>query len=222
MLAKGPKYVPRCQSHFASHLGLEEKVEREFQVMSSVIKNCLAAHCVSASDGRANLFLISLKNLLRQLHTAQLPTRLYRCARQEYILTKDIRRQLHASRNQIVLRRTDKSKVFHLGSEDDYQQKAILYMQKTRAYEEVKNGKCPLAKNFSAVKTLLDRLLKTKAIDRKQWSTMMPKRDKVELGHLYFLPKPHKVRSSSASRLRLVCASVSIRLVHHCDLSYHR
>ncbi|CAF1544452.1 unnamed protein product [Adineta ricciae] len=27
----------------------------------------------------------------------------------------------------------------------------------------------------------------------KQWSAMKPNRDKVELGHLYFLPKPHKI-----------------------------
>ena len=198
MLAQGPKYVPKCQSHFSSRSRLEDIIEREFQMMSSVITKSLTANCASASDARANLFLLSLKNLLRQLHTAQLPTKLFHRAREEYTVTKEIQHQFHTPCNRVVLRRTDKSKVFHLGSTEDYQRKAIMYMQKTCAYEEVKNGRCPLAENLSAVAALLDRLLKNKAIDHKQWPTMMPKRDKAELGHLYFLPKPHKVRSSSS------------------------
>jgi len=68
-------------------------------------------------------------------------------------------------------------------------------MNKTAAYEEVQNGKCPLADNLSLVITLLDKLLRNKAITQKQYSQMIPNKDKVELGHLYFLPKPHKVRS---------------------------
>jgi hypothetical protein len=69
-------------------------------------------------------------------------------------------------------------------------------MTKTAAYEEAKKGKCLLAVNLLFVIKLLDGLLKKKTINHKQWSTMIPHRDKVELGHLYFLPKPHKVRKS--------------------------
>ena len=110
------------------------------------------------------------------------------------MLTRSIQCTLRSSRQHVVLRRTDKSKVFHLGSHGDYEQKAANYMMKTGAYEEVDNGKCPLADNLSVVIELLDKLLKCKAINMRQWSTMMPNRSKVELGHLYFLPKPHKVR----------------------------
>ena len=78
---------------------------------------------------------------------------------------------------------------------NDYQHKAMIYMNKTGAYEEVKNGKCPLAKNLSLVMHLLDTLLKNKSITAKQYSVMTPNKAKIELGHLYFLPKPHKVRS---------------------------
>ena len=84
-------------------------------------------------------------------------------AREEYIVTKEILHQLRTPCNRVVLRRTDRSEVFHLGSTEDYQQKAIMYMQKTCVYEEVKNGRCPLAENLSAVLALLDRLLKNKA-----------------------------------------------------------
>jgi hypothetical protein len=130
---------------------------------------------------------------------------LFRRAQKEYLLVKNICKQLHSTRSNMILRRIDKSKVFHLGSRDDYQQKAYNYMTKTAAYEEAKNGKCPLADNLSLVIKLLDGLLKKKVINRKQWSTMMPHKDKVELGHLYFLPKPHKVRSHSLDFTLVVC-----------------
>ena len=76
---------------------------------------------------------------------------LFHRAREEYIVTKEIHHQLHTPCNRVVLRRTDKSKVFHLGSTEDYQKKAIIYMQKTCVYKEVKNGRCPLAENLSAL-----------------------------------------------------------------------
>jgi len=185
---------------------IEDIIEREYQRMSSVIVNCLTDNCVSASDERAKLFLMSLKSLLTKLYKAKLPYQLFRRARQEYLLTKQIQHKLHSTCNKIILRRTDKSKVFHLGSCNDYQQKAIIYMNKTCAYEEVvKNGgKCPLVDNLSSVITLLDKLLKNKAINHKQYSVMVPNKDKVELGHLYFLPKPHKVRSKHLILILLI------------------
>jgi hypothetical protein len=203
VLAFGPKYVPKCQSHFTS-TAIEDIIEREYQRMTSVIVNCLTDNCVSASDERAKLFFLALKTLLTQLYKTKLPLKLFRHVQQEYLLTEYIRSQLYFKCNKIILRRTDKSKVFHLGSDDDYQEKALNYMNKTCAYESVKHGICPLADNLSLVTNLLDKLLKNKAINSKQWSMMMPKKDKVELGHLYFLPKPHKVRYDNCFCHRLI------------------
>jgi hypothetical protein len=106
------------------------------------------------------------------------------------------KRQLHyssCSLNKIILRRTDKSKVFYLGSDDAYQEKALMYMKKTDAYEEVQNRRCPLADNLSTVVQLLDKLLKSKAISQKQYSIIIPRKDKVKLGHLCFLSKSHNI-----------------------------
>ncbi|CAF1285889.1 unnamed protein product, partial [Rotaria sordida] len=154
-LARGSKYVPKCQSQFGSGGAIEDIIEREYLRMSPIIRDCLTANCVSASDERAKIFFISLKNLLTQLYTAKLPCQLFRRAQQEYLLTKTIKHQLYSTFNHIVLRRTDKSKVFHLGSKNDYQQKAIMNMRKTCAYEEVINEKCPLADNISPIGTPL-------------------------------------------------------------------
>jgi hypothetical protein len=197
ILAYGPKYVLKCQSHFssASLSSLNKTIVREYEMMTKIISNSLSDNCVSASDKRAKEFFASLKDLLTQLYRAKLPDQQFRRARQEYDLTQQIRNQLCSKNNQIVLRRTDKSKVFHLGSMEDYRQKAIAYMNKTCAYEHVKDNKSPLAYNLLLVITLLDRFLKRKSITQKQYVAMKPNQNKAELGHLYFLPKPHKVRS---------------------------
>ncbi|CAF4716402.1 unnamed protein product, partial [Rotaria sp. Silwood2] len=49
---------------------------------------------------------------------------------------------------QVILRRTDKSKVFHLGDANDYQRKVREYMQETETYEEIPSGISPLAVNL--------------------------------------------------------------------------
>lgn len=199
VLACGPKYVAKCQSQFASRsssskaTAISKIIEREYETMSRVIRNSLADNCVSALDERAKLFFASLKDLLTRLYSSKLSCSLFRRVRQEKMLIKQIQRRLSSPSNRIVLRRTDKSKVFHLGNMIDYEEKAKNYMQRTCAYEEVKNERCPLADNLSVVITLLDKLLRNAAISRQQYSKMIPNRDQVELGHLYFLPKPHKV-----------------------------
>ena len=140
--------------------------------------------------------------------------KVFRYVRREQLTVRSIRNQLKLSTNQTILRRTDKSKVFHLGSSNDYEHKALMYMMKTQAYEEVEDARCPLQDNLSSVIEIVNRLLKVKAINRKQWSQMMPDENKVELGHLYFLPKPHKVR------LLAMIAQMRVREKH--NMSIHR
>ncbi|CAF4053490.1 unnamed protein product, partial [Adineta steineri] len=67
--------------------------------------------------------------------------------------------RLIRQRSDIVIRRTDKRKVFYIGKAVDFERKAEEYMLKTEAYEEIKNGRCPLADNLHAVQTLFDYLV---------------------------------------------------------------
>ena len=47
-----------------------------------------------------------------------------------------VKRLTHKFRlSNIILRKTDKSKVFHLGRLEDYQKKSVEYMDKTQAYK---------------------------------------------------------------------------------------
>lgn len=193
ILAYGPKYVLKYQHYFMSSSLLNKIIQREYDMMTKIISNSLTDNCVSISDNRAVQFFASLKALITELYQTKLPDDVLCRARKEYKLTHTIRRKLCSKNNQIVLRRTDKSKVFHIGLNKDYHQKAMAYMEKTCAYEKVKENKCPLQHSLSVVITLLDKLLESKAITLQQYLIMKPNRDKLELGHLYFLPKPHKV-----------------------------
>ena len=105
--------------------------------------------------------------------------------RNEYKIVRSIQHLLH-HRFDIVIRRTDKSKVFYIGKLDDFE-------RKTQAYEEIKNGRCPLADNLLAVQTLLGDLVKKNVLTRAQRNRISPKLNNLELNHYHGLPKPHKV-----------------------------
>ena len=104
-------------------------------------------------------------------------------------LVKRLRHKLKLSN--VVLQKTDKSKVFYLGKLEHYQKKSTEYMEKTQAYKcLVTNDPLPeLIKKTN--KYLLDLRL-AKWITQKQYEQLCLKADEVELAHQYYLPKAHK------------------------------
>ncbi|CAF2052864.1 unnamed protein product [Rotaria magnacalcarata] len=91
-----------------------------------------------------------------------------------------------------ILRKTDKSTVFHLGKVDDYTKKSDEYMEKTKAY------KClgtidPLPDLIRRTNKYLLDLRLAKWISQKQYEQLcIQNSNDVELAHLYYLPKAHK------------------------------
>ena len=112
--------------------------------------------------------------------------------RKEFKLIKSIESKL--KKQKYILRVTDKSGIFHLSHASDYEQKAEAYRQKTGAYIELEND--PLWTVFDKVVHLLNNLRSKDHIRAWQLNKMMPKRDKVALAYLYFIPKPHKVKTN--------------------------
>ena len=194
LLAYGPKYVPPCQSRFFRKKKRKRIIENEHQTMINTISEFFRQHCFYVSEKRVQAFSYDLKQLLQNLYTKKVARKLFIRAKREHKLILGIRRYLHQNQH-IILRRTDKSKVFHLGDANDYQEKVLQYMQETEAYEEIISGISPLADSYQQVVSLLDRLYHAEKplLSRKQYEYMYPKFDETELGHLYFLPKPHKV-----------------------------
>jgi hypothetical protein len=189
----GPKYVPPCQNRFSRRQSIDEIIRKEYQNIIEAFTIGFGRNNIPASDQRANDFFTSIENLLRRLYTTPLPLKLLARAQYEHRMVKSIQRQLKKSNT--IIRSTDKSKVFHMGSAEDYHRKALEYMAKTNAYQEIPSGINPYMDHLRAVLALIDPLLKKKAINLEQWKqNMRPNAKTIELAHLYFIPKAHKVQ----------------------------
>ncbi|CAF3833187.1 unnamed protein product [Rotaria sordida] len=101
------------------------------------------------------------------------------------------RRRKKFEATQTVIRKTDKSKVFHLGKVDDYKVKAQIYMTKTKAYQ-VFGTTNPLEFLVERTNNFLYGLWCNKHITQKQYEKLKVRKDEAELAHLYFLPKAYK------------------------------
>ena len=192
-LANGPKYVPACQSRF-SRLPMETMINRELLKIVECFKSGFGDNCVSITDQRAITFFASVEQLLRDLQAKPLSSRTLARALSDHRMIQSISRVLH--KREIVLRRTDKSKVFHLASAASYRQKSFDYMLKTQAYQKIESGINPCLDHLHQVLALVDPLLdkKKKGINLFLWKqSMRPSLATIELAHLYFIPKPHKV-----------------------------
>ncbi|CAF1042629.1 unnamed protein product [Didymodactylos carnosus] len=170
---------------------VNQLVTGQFESISTTIKNCLRDHQMSATDDRAKRAFDALKELLQKLYSKPTGEKLTRTARRELKVLRSIRRILQ-NRPDIVIRRTDKCKVFYIGRARDFARTTEEYMSKTEAHQEITTGRCPLADILQAVQTLLSYLLSKNALTKKQCQNISPKLDQLEIAHYHGLPKPHK------------------------------
>ncbi|CAF1510802.1 unnamed protein product, partial [Rotaria sordida] len=91
----------------------------------------------------------------------------------------------------VILQKSDKSKVFHLGKVEDYRKKSKEYMEKTQAYQCLGIND-PLFELIQRTNKYLLDLRLAKWITQKQYELLSIKLNEVELAHLYYLPKAHK------------------------------
>ena len=165
-------------------------MKQEHQNMMNVIEPYLIrVHHMLHTSKIIKQFSQQLETCLYQRYMAPLSyLNIYR-ARKELELMKSIQHSL--KKGKYVLRVTDKSGIFHIGHVTDYAQKAEAYRQKTGAYLELASD--PLWIVFDKVVHLLNDLRSKDRIRVWHLEKMMPKRDKIALAYLYFIPKPHKV-----------------------------
>ena len=155
-------------------------------------------------------FIAELDSLLQKLHKAPVPLRQLllnnsksshnlssqnssiKNKKNHHRLLKRLRHRLK-SKN-IVLQKTDKSKVFHLGRFEDYLKKSEEYMADTQAYccLEKEDPLTDLVQRTN--KYLLDLRL-VHWISQKQYEQLCVNPNETELAHLYYLPKAHKLRT---------------------------
>ena len=104
-------------------------------------------------------------------------------------LVKRLRHKLRSK--DVILQKTDKKKVFHLGKLEDYRKKSEEYMQKTQAYQCLGDIN-PLPDLIQRINRYLLDLRLAKWISQKQYEQLCVNTDEAELAHLYYLPKAHK------------------------------
>ena len=108
---------------------------------------------------------------------------------QQANIVASIRRKIH--QYNLVIRLTDKSNNFYIGSAIEFEKKIQNYFNETNAYMELSDN--PFNEIINKVIQLLNHLRSKKFILKWQYDQMMPDQKKVELAHLYFNPKTHKV-----------------------------
>jgi len=168
----------------------EKRMQREHKnIMNALTPYLIHVHHVPSTSSIIQQFSRQLETCLYERYMSPMSyLNIYRL-RKEMKLVKAIRYRL--KKGDLVLRVTDKSGIFHIGHKKDYEQKAEAYRQKTKAYMEVSSN--PLWIIFDKVVHLLNDLRSKKHLMAWQFDKIMPKRERVELAFLYFLPKPHKV-----------------------------
>ena len=191
MLINGFQYIIPCQCRL-SRTPIDQIIAKQYQNVSTIIKDCLKDNRILITDERAKHAFSALESLFKELQARRLAIKTGIRAQREYKLVKSIQCLL-CQRPDIVIRRTDKNKVFYIGKAIDFQRKLEEYMQKVEAYEEMLNNRCPLADHLSAVQTLLNHLENAQVLTIKLRKKISPKLNKLELGYYHGLPKSHKV-----------------------------
>ncbi|CAF4454995.1 unnamed protein product [Rotaria sp. Silwood2] len=143
---------------------------------------------INSNNKDINLIMESQLSQSSQNNTNKLPKNLNK-KKNYHRLIKRLKYKIKLTN--IILRKSDKSKVFHLGKSEDYKKKSEEYMEKTQAYKclGTKDPSPDLIKRTN--KYLLDLRL-AKWITQKQYEKLCINQNEVELAHLYYLPKAHK------------------------------
>ena len=192
MVINGPKYIIPGQSRF-SRRSINELVTVDYESILATVKNCLKNNLMSSTDERAKIAFSDLQRMMSDLYSKPLSRKLNQRARREIRRMKRLQ-QLLRNRPYITICRIDKNPAFYIGSAAFLAAKAQEYMATTEAYQEIRDGRSPLADNLHAVQTLLTYLVKQKAITKKQQEILLPNLNTLELAHFHGLPKVHKVR----------------------------
>ena len=148
-------------------------------------------------------FIAELDVLLQKLHNSP-DSNQHRSSQSEsngsFIInkrTKNFKRAVKRLRYKIrlastIVRKSDKSKVFHLGKIDDYEKKSEEYMARAQAYKCVGSDD-PLPDLIQRTNKYLLHLRLAKWITQRQYEQSCINPNEVELAHLYCLPEPHKI-----------------------------
>ncbi|CAF1398943.1 unnamed protein product, partial [Adineta steineri] len=129
-----------------------------------------------------------LLNYLNSCYFTPLPYKDHIEAREQSQTTASIRNKIKQFK--LIIRVTDKSNNFYIGSTIGFEKKVQQYFTDTNAFRVINEN--PLPEILNKVIQLLINLRSKKLILQWQYNEMIPDRKTTELAHLYFNPKTHK------------------------------
>ncbi|CAF4372619.1 unnamed protein product, partial [Adineta steineri] len=130
-----------------------------------------------------------LLNYLNSCYFTPLPYKDHIEAQEQSQTTASIRNKIKQFK--LIIRVTDKSNNFYIGSAIEFEKKVQQYFMDTNAFRVINEN--PLPEIVNKVIQLLINLRSKKFILQWQYNEMIPDRKTTELAHLYFNPKTHKV-----------------------------
>ena len=149
ILKKGPRFIMNDPQRVM--VRKTDELERTYEKIRS--RNAEQGWILPLD--RLDAFIKTIDIELTQIHNNSVPSGDLRGC---YFLEKKL------ERSNTILRKTDKSKVFHLGEKRDYDEKVKQYMAKTDAYESL-GEKNPLQDLILQTNSMLKGLLSGKHID---------------------------------------------------------
>ncbi|CAF1491817.1 unnamed protein product [Rotaria sp. Silwood1] len=130
----------------------------------------------------------NLLNYLRHCYLTPLSYKDHLEAQQQAHIARSIRTLI--KEKSLIIRLTDKSHNFYIGSATEFNKKVQHFFADTNAFMELPEN--PFNDIASKVIQFLNRLRGKDLIRKWHYEQMMPDRTKCQLAHLYFNPKTHK------------------------------
>ena len=111
MFINGLKYVIPNQSRLCTRSPLKETLTKQYERLSATVKECLKDNRIRATDAHAQQAFSTLERLFYEFQSKRISKTLTSRALREYQVVRSLQHLLR-QRPDIVVRRTDKSKVF--------------------------------------------------------------------------------------------------------------
>jgi hypothetical protein len=187
----GPSYIRVNQGAIRSRKQQQIEVKNEHSGIFKTVKNHLVENYpyIPSENHIFQDYFNQLHNYLQGSYLKPISYRDRIQAKQQADIFSSIRRKIR--QQGLVIRLTDKSNNFYIGSSEELHTKAQKYFLETNAYIQL--SKNPFNEILDKVTQLLNQLRSKKLILQWQYNQMMPNPKTTELAHLYFNPKTHKV-----------------------------
>ncbi len=196
----GPSFIRLNQSAIRPHKQQIKELEKEHkEIYKKVQSNLIQSQGIPMKAPIFQQYSTNLHNYLQHCYFTPLSYKDRIQAEQQAHIATSIRNLIQEKK--LIIRLTDKSHNFYIGSADQFEKKVQKFFSDTNAFIELPEN--PFDEILNKVIQLLNTIRGKELIFQWQHDKMMPDRKKCELAHLYFNPKTHKVQKKSFSILNI-------------------